>query len=63
MIYIIHCIVMSKPQEYLRHIGSFSATMLIAGSMIGSGIFIVPAEMIRTGGTGAFLILAWLLRR
>jgi APA family basic amino acid/polyamine antiporter len=33
--------------------------MLIAGSMIGSGIFIVPAEMIRTGGTGAFLLLAW----
>ena len=35
--------------------------MLIAGSMIGSGIFIVPAEMVRTGGTGAFLLLAWLL--
>jgi APA family basic amino acid/polyamine antiporter len=35
--------------------------MLIAGSMVGSGIFIVPAEMIRTGGTGTFLVLAWLL--
>ncbi|NTV73358.1 MAG: amino acid permease [Holophaga sp.] len=44
---------------YHRHIGPFSATMLIAGSMIGSGIFIVPAEMIRTGGTGVFLLLAW----
>jgi APA family basic amino acid/polyamine antiporter len=33
--------------------------MLIAGSMLGSGIFIVPAEMIRTGGTGSFLLLAW----
>jgi APA family basic amino acid/polyamine antiporter len=40
-------------------IGPFSATMLIAGSMIGSGIFIVPAEMVRTGGTGTFLLLAW----
>ncbi len=44
---------------YRRHIGPFSAAMLIAGSMIGSGIFIVPAEMVRTGGTGAFLLLAW----
>ena len=54
---------MSKNQEYQRHIGAFSSTMLIAGSMIGSGIFIVPAEMVRTGGTGTFLILAWLLKR
>jgi len=48
-------------QDYQRHVGPFSATMLIAGSMIGSGIYIVPAEMARTGGTGSFLILAWLL--
>jgi APA family basic amino acid/polyamine antiporter len=52
---------MENSQNYARTIGSFSATMLIAGSMIGSGIFIVPAEMIRTGGTGAFLLLAWTL--
>jgi amino acid transporter len=51
---------MAAPQDYRRHVGPFSATMLIAGSMIGSGIFIVPAEMVRTGGTGAFLLLAWL---
>lgn len=47
------------PNPAPRTIGPFSATMLIAGSMIGSGIFIVPAEMIRTGGSGAFLLLAW----
>jgi APA family basic amino acid/polyamine antiporter len=52
---------MADPQDYRRHVGPFSATMLIAGSMIGSGIFIVPAEMIRTGGTGSFLLLAWLV--
>ena len=51
---------MANLQEYQRTIGPFSATMLIAGSMIGSGIFIVPAEIIRTGGTGTFLLLAWL---
>jgi basic amino acid/polyamine antiporter, APA family len=50
---------MANSSSYHRHLGSFSATMLIAGSMIGSGIYIVPAEMIRTGGTGTFLLLAW----
>ncbi|BDU75900.1 APC family permease [Mesoterricola sediminis] len=45
----------------LRTIGPFSATMLIAGSMIGSGIFIVPAEILRIGGSGGFLLLAWTL--
>jgi APA family basic amino acid/polyamine antiporter len=44
---------------FRRHVGLFSAVMLIAGSMIGSGIFIVPAEMVRTGTTGGFLLLGW----
>ncbi|WP_306591881.1 APC family permease [Geothrix sp. 21YS21S-4] len=44
---------------YRRHVGLFSATMLIAGSMIGSGVFIVAADMVRTGGSGGFLLTAW----
>ncbi len=44
---------------YRRHVGLFSATMLIAGSMIGSGVFIVAADMVRTGHTGGFLLAAW----
>ena len=44
---------------YRRHLGLFSATMLIAGSMIGSGVFIVSADMVRTGGSGGFLLAAW----
>jgi APA family basic amino acid/polyamine antiporter len=44
---------------YRREVGLFSATMLIAGSMIGSGIFIVAADMVRTGGSGGFLLAAW----
>lgn len=44
---------------YRRHVGLFSATMLIAGSMIGSGVFIVAADMVRTGGSGGFLLAAW----
>ncbi|WLT33178.1 APC family permease [Geothrix sp. PMB-07] len=49
---------MSAP-GYRRHVGLFSATMLIAGSMIGSGVFIVAADMVRTGHTGGFLLAAW----
>jgi APA family basic amino acid/polyamine antiporter len=52
---------MDSSPHYHRHIGPFSATMLIAGSMIGSGIFIVPAEMVRLGGSGTFLLAAWVL--
>ena len=44
---------------YRRHLGVFSSTMLIAGSMIGSGVFIVAADMVRTGHSGSFLLIAW----
>jgi len=37
------------------------ATMLVAGSMIGSGIFIVSADMARTLGSPFWLLVAWLL--
>lgn len=33
--------------------------MLIAGSMLGSGIYLVPADTIRAGGTAGFLMAAW----
>ncbi|MGC9197421.1 MAG: APC family permease [Acidobacteriaceae bacterium] len=41
--------------------GLFSATAMVMGSMIGSGIFIVPADMSRSLGSPALLILAWLV--
>ena len=46
---------------FRRSLGLFSSTMLIAGSMIGSGVFIVAADIVRTGHTGAFLLAAWAL--
>lgn len=45
----------------LRGMGLFSATAIVVGSMIGSGIFIVPAEMSRTLGSPVLLIAAWLV--
>ncbi|MCZ2222062.1 MAG: amino acid permease [Chitinophagales bacterium] len=37
------------------------ATMIVAGSMIGSGIFIVSADIVRNTGSAGWLILVWLL--
>src|SRR6201986_4935168 len=45
----------------VQGLGLFSATAIVAGSMIGSGIFIVPADMSRTLGSPALLIAAWLV--
>src|SRR5688500_20268782 len=37
------------------------ATMLVSGSMIGSGIFIVSADITRNVGSSGWLILVWVL--
>lgn len=39
----------------------FDATMIVAGSMIGSGIFIVSADITRDVGSAGWLIVVWLL--
>src|SRR5262247_2396363 len=40
-------------------LGLFDATMLVAGSMIGSGIFIVSASIARDVGSAGWLLLVW----
>lgn len=47
--------------QFVQGMGLFSATAIVVGSMIGSGIFIVSADMSRTLGSPALLIGAWLL--
>lgn len=44
-----------------KKIGLFDATLLVSGSMIGSGIFIVASEMSRVLGNAYLVILAWIL--
>ncbi|MBV8114099.1 MAG: amino acid permease [Silvibacterium sp.] len=45
----------------VQGLGLFSATAIVVGSMIGSGIFIVPADISRSVGSPALLIAAWLI--
>jgi len=44
-----------------RGLGLFDSTMIVAGSMIGSGIFIVAAEMARETGAAGWMLLAWVV--
>src|SRR3954454_20378362 len=47
--------------EFTRGLGLFDATMVVVGSMIGSGIFIVPADMARQVGSPGWLLAAWVV--
>jgi basic amino acid/polyamine antiporter, APA family len=46
---------------FVRAIGLFDGTMIVAGSMIGSGIFIVAADITRQTGSAGGLLLTWIL--
>jgi APA family basic amino acid/polyamine antiporter len=47
--------------EFNRGLGLYASTMIVVGSMIGSGIFIVSSEMARQVGSPGWLLLAWIL--
>jgi APA family basic amino acid/polyamine antiporter len=42
-------------------LGLWDATMVVAGSMIGSGIFIVSADIVRNVGSAGWLVGVWLI--
>ncbi len=46
-------------REFVKALTLTDATMLVAGSMVGSGIFIVSADIARTVGSPALLLAAW----
>lgn len=48
-------------QEFKQSLSLIDATMIVAGSMIGSGIFIVSADIIRYVGSAGNLILVWII--
>src|SRR2546421_12092366 len=47
--------------EFTRGLGLYDATTVVVGSMIGSGIFLVSADMARLIGSPGWLLVAWVL--
>ena len=47
--------------SFKQSLGLLDATMIVAGSMIGSGIFIVSADITRNVGSPGWLIFVWLI--
>lgn len=44
-----------------RELGLLDSTMIVAGSMIGSGIFIVTADIARSVGSPGYILMIWLI--
>ena len=51
----------TSPNGFKPTLGLFDATMIVAGSMIGSGIFIVSADMLKGIGSAQWLLIVWLI--
>src|SRR6478735_2895155 len=50
-----------EDKDFKRSLGLLDATMIVAGSMIGSGIFIVSADITRNVGSAGWLMVVWIL--
>ena len=51
----------NQDNSFKRELGLLDGTMLVVGSMIGSGIFIVSADIARQVGSAGWLILIWVI--
>src|SRR5580700_6279729 len=54
-----HASVIDHETGFVRELGLFDSTMIVIGAMIGSGIFIVSADMARNIGSPGWLLVAW----
>ena len=52
--------VRTAPADLPRVLGASQATAIVVGTIIGSGIFLVPTEMMRDTGSSALVYLAWI---
>lgn len=50
-----------EQSRFKPSLGLLDATMVVAGSMIGSGIFIVTADITRNVGSAGWLLMVWLI--
>src|SRR6266571_6490012 len=51
----------SAEPKFVQGLGLLDSTMMVAGSMIGSGIFIVSADIARQVGSTGWLLGVWLV--
>jgi len=51
----------TETQGLVRGLGLLDSTMIVAGSMIGSGVFIVSADIARNVGSTGWLLAAWVV--
>ncbi len=51
----------SSETKFKPVFGLWDGTMIVAGSMIGSGIFIVSADIVRNVGSSGWLLAVWLI--
>ncbi len=47
--------------EMKRELGLLDSTMIVAGSMIGSGIFLVSSDIARTVGSPGYILMIWVI--
>ncbi len=50
-----------KTSGFIRGLGLLDSTMIVSGSMIGSGVFIVSADIARNVGSAGWLLLVWIV--
>jgi APA family basic amino acid/polyamine antiporter len=50
-----------KRHELSRELGASAATAVVVGTIIGSGIFLVPSEMMQAVGSAGLVYLAWIV--
>ena len=50
----------NQTHDLPRVLGPWQATAIVAGTIIGSGIFLVPQEMMRAAGSSGLVYLAWI---
>src|SRR5947209_8099248 len=50
-----------EEKQFVQGLGLLDSTMLVAGSMIGSGIFITSADISRQVGSAGWLLVVWLV--
>src|SRR4051812_37204916 len=48
-------------EGFIRGLGLLDSTMIVAGSMIGSGIFVVSPDIARQVGSPGWLLVVWLI--